>query len=61
MPSGKRFFLVQYRRHGRTRRAMIGLFSIVTVELALSAMNSRRFIGSPHALPADFATDDIAE
>ena len=27
----------------------------------LSAMNSRRFIRSPHALPADLATDDIAE
>src|SRR6266702_1965181 len=34
MPSGKRFFLVQYRRHGRTRRVMIGLFGIVTAELA---------------------------
>jgi hypothetical protein len=27
----------------------------------LSAMNSRRFIRSPHALPADLATDDIVE
>src|ERR1700681_3833383 len=27
----------------------------------LSAMNFRRFIRSPHALPADLATDDIAE
>ena len=34
MPSGKRFFLVQYRRHGRTRRLMIGQFEIVTAELA---------------------------
>ena len=34
MPSGKRFFLVQYRRHGRTRRVMIGQFGIVTAELA---------------------------
>lgn len=24
MPSGKRFFLIQYRRHGRTRRVMLG-------------------------------------
>src|SRR5258708_3067718 len=34
MPSGKKFFLVQYRRHGRTRRVMIGQFGIVTAELA---------------------------
>ena len=34
MPSGKRFFLVQYRRHGRTRRVMIGQFGVVTPELA---------------------------
>jgi Arm domain-containing DNA-binding protein len=34
MPSGKRFFLVQYRRHGRTCRVMIGQFGIVTAELA---------------------------
>ena len=27
----------------------------------LSALNSRRFIRSPHALFADLATDDIAE
>jgi hypothetical protein len=27
----------------------------------LGAMNSRRFIRSPHALLADLATDDIAE
>src|ERR1700688_286306 len=27
----------------------------------LGAMTSRRFIRSPHALPADLATDDIAE
>lgn len=34
MPSGRRFFLVQYRRHGRTRRVMLGQFGIVTAELA---------------------------
>jgi site-specific recombinase XerD len=34
MPSGKRFFLVQYRRHSRTRRLMIGQFGVVTAELA---------------------------
>jgi len=34
MRSGKRFFLVQYRRHGRTRRVMIGQFGIITAEQA---------------------------
>jgi hypothetical protein len=34
MPSGRRFFLVQYRRHGHTRRVMLGQFGIVTAELA---------------------------
>jgi hypothetical protein len=34
MPSGRRFFLVQYRRHGRTRRVMLGQFGIVTAEVA---------------------------
>jgi hypothetical protein len=34
MPSGKRFFLIQYRRHGRTRRVMIGQFGPVTAENA---------------------------
>src|SRR5580704_19650449 len=34
MPSGRRFFLIQYRRHGRTRRVMIGQFGPVTAENA---------------------------
>jgi integrase len=34
MPSGKRFFLVQYRRYGRTRRVMLGQFGPLTAELA---------------------------
>lgn len=34
MPGGKRFFLVQYRRHGRTRRVMLGLFGPLTAEIA---------------------------
>lgn len=34
MPSGKRFFLVQYRRHGRTRRIMLGQFGPVTADKA---------------------------
>jgi integrase len=37
MPSGKRFFLIQYRRHGRTRRVMIGHFGPVTAENARRA------------------------
>ena len=37
MPSGKRFFLVQYRHHGRTRRIMIGQFGPVTAEEARKA------------------------
>ena len=34
MPSGHRFFLIQYRRHGRTRRVMIGQFGPITAEEA---------------------------
>ncbi|CAO3414013.1 tyrosine-type recombinase/integrase [Azospirillum doebereinerae] len=34
MPTGRRFFLVQYRRHGRTRRIMIGQFGPLTTEVA---------------------------
>jgi hypothetical protein len=34
MPSGKRFFLVKYRRHGRTRRVMLGQFGPLTAEVA---------------------------
>jgi hypothetical protein len=34
MPSGKRFFLIQYRRYGRTRRVMIGQFGPITAENA---------------------------
>jgi Arm DNA-binding domain/Phage integrase, N-terminal SAM-like domain len=34
MPSGKRFFLVQYRLHGRTRRVMLGQFGPLTAEVA---------------------------
>ncbi|MGE4483207.1 tyrosine-type recombinase/integrase [Acidocella sp.] len=34
MPSGRRFFLVQYRRHGRTRRIMIGQYGPITAEVA---------------------------
>lgn len=34
MPSGRRFFLIQYRRHGRTRRIMIGQYGPITAEVA---------------------------
>jgi hypothetical protein len=34
MPSGKRFFLIQYRRLGRTRRVMLGQFGPLTAEIA---------------------------
>ena len=34
MPSGKRFFLVHYRRHGRTRQVMLGQFGPLTAEVA---------------------------
>jgi integrase len=34
MPSGKRFFLVQYKFKGRTRRVMLGMYGPVTPEEA---------------------------
>jgi len=34
MPSGRRFFLVQYRRNGRSRRVMLGMFGPITAEIA---------------------------
>ena len=34
MPSGRRFFLVQYRHEGRTRRVMIGQYGPITAEQA---------------------------
>jgi integrase len=55
MPSGKRFFLVQYRRHGRTRRLMLGQFGPVTADRArreatLKLGNVRGAGGDPAAL-----------
>lgn len=55
MPSGKRFFLIQYRRHGRTRRVMLGQFGPITAERARrEAMvmlgNVRGADGDPAAL-----------
>lgn len=34
MPSGKRFFLIQYRFKGRTRRFMLGMYGPITPEKA---------------------------
>lgn len=34
MPSGKRFFLIQYRKRGKTRRLGLGQFGPVTAEIA---------------------------
>lgn len=39
MPSGKRFYFIQYRRHGRTRRVMIGQHGPVTAEVARREAN----------------------
>jgi integrase len=40
MPSGRRYFLVQYRRHGKTQRIMIGQFGPITAELARTKATS---------------------
>ena len=55
MPSGKRFFLVQYRRHDRTRRITLGQFGPVTADKArreatLKLGNVRGAGGDPAAL-----------
>ena len=34
MPSGKRLFLIRYRKRGKTRRVMLGQFGPLTAELA---------------------------
>lgn len=57
MPSGKRFFLVQYRRHGRTRRIMIGQFGPITAEVArqkaIALLGQARGGGDDPALARD--------
>jgi hypothetical protein len=40
MPSGRRYFLVQYRRHGKTQRIMIGQFGPITAEIARTKARS---------------------
>jgi integrase/uncharacterized protein (DUF433 family) len=59
MPSGKRFFLIQYRRHGRTRRVMLGQFGPVTAELA--RQQALRLLGQVKGAGADPAADRDAE
>lgn len=51
MPSGKRFFLIQYSRHGRTRRAMLGQFGPVTAECARK--EATRLLGNVRGAGAD--------
>ena len=59
MPSGKRFFLIQYRRHGRTRRVMIGQFGPVTAENARREAN--RLLGQVRGAGGDPAALRDAE
>ena len=59
MPSGKRFFLIQYRRNGRTRRVMLGQFGPVTAELA--RREAMRLLGQVKGAGADPAADRDAE
>lgn len=51
MPSGKKFFLIQYRRHGRTRRVMIGQYGIVAAEVARK--EAMRMLGNVRGGEAD--------
>lgn len=44
MPSGKRFFLIQYRRQGRTRRVMIGQFGPIMV--ACARRDAQKMLGA---------------
>jgi integrase/uncharacterized protein (DUF433 family) len=55
MPSGKRFFLIQYRRNGRSRRVMLGQFGPVTAEIARS--QALRMLGQVKGAGADPAAD----
>jgi integrase len=59
MPSGKRFFLVQYRRHGRTRRVMIGQFGIITAEQA--RREATRMLGDVRGAAGDPAAHRDSE
>ena len=54
MPNGKRFYLIQYRRHGRTRRMALGQHGVVTAEIARREAN--RMLGAVRGGGADPAT-----
>lgn len=54
MPSSKRFYLIQYRRHGRTRRVMIGPHGPVSTEIARREEN--RMLGAMRGGGDDSAT-----
>jgi integrase/uncharacterized protein (DUF433 family) len=55
MPSGKRFFLIQYRRNGRTRRVALGQFGPTTAEVA--RQQALRLLGQVKGAGADPAAD----
>ncbi len=55
MPSGKRFFLIQYRRNGRTRRVALGQFGPTTAEIA--RQQALRLLGQVKGAGADPAAD----
>jgi hypothetical protein len=46
MPSGRRFFLVQYHWHDRTRRVMIDQYGPITEEGARQQSFNTRFLRS---------------
>ena len=54
MPNGKRFYLIQYRRHGRTRRMALGQHGLVTAEIARREAN--RMLGAVRGGGDDPAT-----
>lgn len=54
MPSGKRFFLIQYRRLGRTRRVMLGQFGPITAERA--CREATHMLGNVRGANGDPAT-----
>jgi len=54
MPNGKRFYLIQYRRHGRTRRMALGQHGVVTAEIARREAN--RMLGAVRGGGDDPAT-----
>ena len=51
MPSGRRFFLIQYSRHGRTRRVSLGQFGPITAEIARK--EATRLLGNVRGADGD--------